>query len=98
MNNDTFSSVYDLSVELANCISIEEYEKATQIALLLDEKVRGLDRSVLLDLSDDKISFLQDLVRWLSDQDGTLRKRSKELIDIIAPLNERSMLNHRNKY
>lgn len=98
MSNDIFSSVYDLSVELANCIGAEEYDKATQTAGLLDREIRKLDRAALLDLGDDQIAFLQDLARWLTDQDGTLRERSKNLIDIIAPLNDHSLLNHRKKY
>lgn len=98
MSNDIFSSVYDLSVKLANCIGTEEYGKATQTADLLDKEIRKLNRTALLDLSGDQITFLHDLARWLTDQDGALRERSKNLIDIIAPLNGHSHLNHRKKY
>ncbi len=66
MSNDIFSSVYDLSVKLANY--------------------------------DEQIGFLRELAHWLTDQDGIMQERSKNLINIIAPLNERSVLNHRNKY
>jgi len=91
-------SVYDLSVKLANCIGAEEYDKATQTADLLDKEIRKLDRAAMLDLSGDQITFLHSLARWLTDQDGTLRERSKNLIDIIAPLNEHTLLNQRKKY
>ncbi len=98
MSKDIFSTVYDLSVRLANCIGAEEYDKATQTADFLDKEIRKLDRAALLDLSGDQITFLHSLARWLTDQDGTLRERSKNLIDIIAPLNDHSLLNHRKKY
>ncbi|HCV05800.1 MAG TPA: hypothetical protein DG048_24485 [Pseudoalteromonas sp.] len=98
MSNDIFSSIYDLSVKLANCIGAEEFDKATQIADLLDKEIRKLNRTALLDLSGEQIAFLHDLARWLTDQDGALLERSKNLMDIIAPLNERSMLNHRKRY
>ena len=98
MSNDIFSSVYDLSVKLANYIGAEEYDKATQTADFLDKEIRKLDRAALLNLSGDQITFLHDLARWLTDQDGTLRERSKNLIDIIAPLNDHSLLKHRKKY
>ena len=98
MSKDIFSTVYDLSVRLANCIGAEEYDKAIQTADFLDKEIRKLDRAALLDLGNEQIIFLRDLARWLTDQDGTLRERSKDLIDIIAPLNDHSMLNHRKKY
>ena len=98
MSNDIFSSVYDLSVKLANYIGAEEYDKATQTADFLDKEIRKLDRAALLDLGNEQIIFLRDLARWLTDQDGTLRERSKDLIDIIAPLNDHSLLNQRKKY
>ncbi|CAI3940695.1 hypothetical protein [Alteromonas macleodii] len=98
MSNDIFSSVYDLSVKLANCISEEKYDDAKQKADLLDEQVRQFDRAALLNLDDEQIGFLRELAHWLTDQDGIMQERSKNLINIIAPLNERSVLNHRNKY
>ncbi|MDW5283613.1 hypothetical protein R6Y90_01365 [Alteromonas macleodii] len=98
MSNNILFSVYDLSVKLANCIGAEEYDKATQTADLLDKEIRKLDRAAMLDLSGDQITFLHSLARWLTDQDGTLRERSKNLIDIIAPLNEHTLLNQRKKY
>ena len=98
MSNNILFSVYDLSVKLANCIGAEEYDKATQTADLLDKEIRKLDRAALLDLSGDQITFLHSLARWLTDQDGTLRERSKNLIDIIAPLNDHSRSNYRKKY
>ncbi len=98
MSNDIFSSVYDLSVKLANCIGAEEYDKATQIADLLDKEIRKLDRAALLDLSGHQVTFLHNLAQWLTDQDGVLRERSKNLIDIIAPLNDHSRSNYRKKY
>tara|TARA_B100000700_G_scaffold260588_1_gene296110 strand:- start:241 stop:537 length:297 start_codon:yes stop_codon:yes gene_type:complete len=98
VSNNILFSVYDLSVKLANCIGAEEYDKATQTADLLDKEIRKLDRAAMLDLSGDQITFLHSLARWLTDQDGTLRERSKNLIDIIAPLNEHTLLNQRKKY
>ncbi len=98
MNNDILTKIYNLSVELASCISDEEYEKAKQKAYLLDKQIRQLDRIALLDLNSEQIAFLHDLAHWLTDQDGMLHERSKNLIDIIAPLNDRSLLNNRNRY
>ena len=58
----------------------------------------GRSDAALLNLDDEQIGFLRELAHWLTDQDGIMQERSKNLINIIAPLNERSVLNHRNKY
>ena len=95
------SNFYDVTVHaaaLAELIEQEQYENAMFASEKLAKSIRRLSRSELLALSAEEQRYLYELAAWLTDEEGAMDKRSRQLIDVIAPFNQKSGLKINNKY
>ena len=98
MSDNTFDDVAVHAAALADLIEQEDYDSAINELALLSVLIRRLSHAELSDLDNDKQQYLFRLAQWLADEDGMMDKRSRQLIDIIAPFNQKSGLKANKKY
>ncbi|MBD3585349.1 hypothetical protein HHX48_06365 [Salinimonas sp. HHU 13199] len=98
MPNNNFNDVTLHAAALAELIEQEQYDDAVSVADKLAASIRQLSQSELMALSAEQQRYLYELAAWLTDEEGAMNKRSRQLIDVIAPFNKKSELKTNNKY
>lgn len=97
-SEDPLQHIRSVVDSLSALIEKENYAEANEVADELDAALRELSQEVLISLSEDDRTYLYRVAQWLTDEDSQMKKRSKILVDVIAPFNKKSALKSGKHY
>lgn len=98
MPESNFNDITVHATTLAELIEQEQYDTAVLAFDKLAKSIRRLSQAELLTLDAEQQQYLYELAKWLTDEEGAMDKRSRQLIEVIAPFNQKSGLKTNNKY
>lgn len=97
-SEDPLQHIRSVVDSLSALIEKENYAEANEVADELDAALRDLSQDDLVSLSEDDRTYLYRVAQWLTDEDSQMKKRSKILVDVIAPFNKKSALKSGKHY
>ena len=97
-SEDPLKHIRTVVDSLSALIEKENYADANEVADELDAALRALSQDDLLSLNEADRNYLYQVAQWLTDKDNQMKKRSKILVDVIAPFNKKSALKSGKHY